>query len=207
MKPVLSHPISAPDCTSAKTCLRGLGWTALWLALLLAVGTLGRPPAALAHGPRLHGTGLVGFDKPVAAPPFTLPTVAGAEVSLAALRGRTVVLNFWATWCPPCVREMPSLERLSKALAADGVTVLAVSLDAGGLAQVQPFVARLGLSLPIALDPLGDVGDAYGARDLPVTFVLDAQGRVVAAAKGERHWDGQPMIDYLRELARTKPRA
>ena len=181
------------------------GWV-LVLALLAPLAPFALVSgAALAHGPQHHGARLVPFGHPVPALDFDLPALGEGRSSLTALRGRYVLLNFWATWCPPCVREMPSLERLARMLPGDRFGVLAVALDAEGGDKVRPFVARLGLTFPIALDPEGRVGDAYGARDLPTTFLIDPQGRVVAAGKGERTWDAPEMVEYLRELIAAAP--
>jgi len=169
-------------------------------AALLVSGMPGLLPAVWAHPPQYHKARLIAFDRPLPAPVFNLAGLDGRKLSLADLRGHTVLLNFWATWCPPCVHEMPSLQRLSKAMKGRRFLVLAVALDMEGADKVAPFVKKLGLTFPVLVDPSGDVGETYGARDLPTTFVLDTQGRVVAAAKGAQEWDAPNVVDYLREL-------
>jgi peroxiredoxin len=164
------------------------------LSLALAAG------GANAHDPKYHGVRLVRFQRPIPAPEFTLPDPQGRPVRLGDLRGRWVLLNFWATWCPPCVQEMPSLERLSRAMAERPFTVLAISLDVEGAAKVKPFAAHLGLTFPIVLDREGRVADRYGASDLPATFILDPAGQVVLAAKGARDWASPEILAYLQEL-------
>lgn len=168
--------------------------------VLVTLLTIAYAGLAWAHSPQLHGAKLVEFNRPQPAPGFTVQAPDGAPVTLADFEGRYVLLNFWATWCPPCVKEMPTLERLAREMADAPFTVLAVSLDEEGAAKVVPFVERVGVTFPVALDPQSKVADAYGAYDLPSTFLIDPQGRVVLAAKGERDWAEPGLVAYLREV-------
>ncbi|MGG5811313.1 TlpA disulfide reductase family protein [Falsiroseomonas sp. CW058] len=128
----------------------------------------------------------------------------GRETRFEAFRGRALVVNFWATWCPPCVAEMPALDRLHGMLAREGIEVLALSSDRGGRAQVEPFYARTGIRhLPIWLDPRGAAGRALGVRGLPTTLILDRRGLEVARLEGEAEWDHPQMVAALRRLTRT----
>ncbi len=156
--------------------------------------------AALAHGPQGHKIRMVAFNRPLPAPGFTLPDPAGNPVALADFRGRYVLLNFWATWCPPCLREMPSMERLSTSISKRSFVVLGVSLDKEGAVKVNPYLKRLGVTFPIVLDTDSKIATLYGTRDLPSTFLIDPQGRVILAAKGERDWAAAEMIEYFQEL-------
>lgn len=174
----------------------GVRSVACGLALVLALAAA----PLWAHAPRFHQAPLVEFERPVPAPELALRTVAGAPVRLEDFRGRYVLVNFWATWCPPCVRELPSLERLSRTLADAPFTVLAVSVDAEGAPKVRPFLARMGVTFPVALDPDSRAAGRYGARDLPATFLVDPHGRVIVAAKGERDWAHPNLVEYLREV-------
>jgi thiol-disulfide isomerase/thioredoxin len=127
----------------------------------------------------------------------------GRETGFEAFRGRGLVVNFWATWCPPCIAEMPSLDRAQAFLAREGITVLALSSDRGGRAVVEPFYARTRLrELGIWLDPRGAAGRALGVRGLPTTILLDRAGREVARLEGEAEWDRPEMLAAIRRLTR-----
>ena len=169
-----------------------------WALCLLALAAL--PAPGLAHPPAQHHFALTAFTPPVAAPTFVLPGPSGVPLRLADFRGRVVLLNFWATWCPPCIAEMPSMERLHQSLQERGLVVLAVSVDTEGVAKVTPFLQRLGLTFSVALDPHGAVSRKYGAADLPSSFLIDRQGRVVAAATGRRDWFSASARSYVEEL-------
>ncbi len=169
------------------------------ICVLVVAGAL-TAGLALAHGPRVHNARLVEFNRPLPAPGFTLSDPDGNPISLSDFRGKFVLLNFWATWCPPCVKEMPSMERLAKLFAQRPFVVLGISLDLEGAEIVKPFLARLGVTFPIVLDPRGTMARAYGARDLPSTFLLNPEGNVIAAAKGEREWDSKDLVEYLTEV-------
>lgn len=141
--------------------LVGAGW--IWVNRLPGGNTItaagGLPPAPAVGHP---------------APAFTLTSVTGEPVDLAALRGQPVVLNFWATWCPPCRAELPELQAASERLAGQ-VAVVGVN-QVEPAAQVADFAQRLGLTFTIPLDERGQVSHAYGVRSLPTTFFIDRTG-------------------------------
>ena len=151
------------------------------------------------HSAARHSVRLVEFNPPASAPDFRLPVLNGGSVSLAHYRGRFLLLNFWATWCPPCLKEMPSMERLSRRLSDYPFAVLAVSLDEEGSAEVATFIEKLAVTFTIALDPDSKVAAVYGGTQLPTTFLIDPGGRVVAAAKGERDWGSENVFEFLVE--------
>jgi peroxiredoxin len=134
------------------------------------------------------------------APDFRLPSLQGGEVELRSVRGRPVVLNFWATWCPPCVVEMPSLERLHKTLGPEGLAVLAVSADEDE-ARLRRFVEENALTLPVLRDPGGrTAASAYRTTGYPETFVLDRNGIVQQHYVGPAEWDTPEAIAHFRHL-------
>ena len=165
--------------------------TALALALAFAEPRLA---AAADPAPPLRGAFGENFtllDPPVPAPLEAFTDLAGTPVRLADFQGQVVVLNFWATWCAPCVREMPSLDRLQAALGDRGLSVVAVSIDRGGAKIVRPFATRLGLDdLGLYLDAKAALFKAFGVTGMPTTFLIDRRGQIVGAYPGAAEWDG-----------------
>lgn len=132
----------------------------------------------------------------------------GREMRFESLRGRGLVVNFWATWCPPCVVEMPSLDRAHAALARDGIEVLAVSNDRAGRTVVEPFWQRTGLRhMGMWFDRGGALGRSLGVRVLPTTIILDRRGLEVARLAGDAEWDHPEMLAAIRRLVRVTPPA
>lgn len=117
------------------------------------------------------------------APDFTLPTLDGRSVSLSGLRGKPVVINFWATWCAPCRDEMPLLQAVATRHAASGLTVLAIDVQEGE-ALVQAFVDEFGLTFPVLLDKTGEVVSRYRVRGLPTTVFVDRSGNIQSVYLG-----------------------
>jgi len=134
------------------------------------------------------------------APNFRLTDLSGREYRLSDLRGKIVFLNLWATWCPPCRDEMPSMERLHRRLAGDDFIILAVSEDAQGARAVAPFVQQLGLTFPVLLDADGNLPRKYGVTGYPETFVIDRAGRVIQHVIGPEDWGSDQMYLYFQRL-------
>jgi thiol-disulfide isomerase/thioredoxin len=143
-------------------------------------------------------------DKPT--PPLARADLAGKRVDLNDLRGRVVVVNFWATWCEPCREEMPSLGRLQEKLKGKPFTVLAVNYGESS-ARVADFVRKEGWSVPVLLDPDKETAGAWGAKGLPMTFLVDARGRVRYYAFGERDWSEGESLRAVEKLLAEAPRA
>jgi peroxiredoxin len=133
------------------------------------------------------------------APGFTLKTDSGMEISRAKFGGKVLVLNFWATWCPPCVEEIPSLNEMQKQLGGSGVVVLAVSVDKNEQAYRQ-FLQRAGVSFQTVRDPAANVSADYGTFKYPETYVIDRGGKVVQKIIGPTDWTDPKMISYIRSL-------
>ncbi len=131
---------------------------------------------------------------------FTLPDLDGKSVRLSDLRGRVVLINFWATWCPPCRAEMPSMNDLYKDYRDKGLEILAISIDVDGRRVVAPFVEKYGLTFPVLLDPKMDVGSRIQVRGIPSTYLLDKQGRVAGLEVGPRDWNRSSLRRLLDEL-------
>jgi peroxiredoxin len=142
---------------------------------------------------------LVRPPRPKFADDFTIATATGTSFRLSAHRGRPVFMNFWATWCPPCLEEMPAMERLWRAQKDAGLVMLAVTIDANPK-LVAPFVERHGFTFPVGLDAKMELAHTYGVRALPSSFVIDRDGRLAAVAIGPRAWDNvaaQSLIERL----------
>ena len=146
-------------------------------------------------------------------PPMRLAALDGRTVDFAALRGKVVLVNLWATWCPACRAELPQLDRLQMEMADDGVQVVAVAVDRGGRAVVEPFVRALKLRhLAVVLDPGGMVGYAdadnrnrapFALYGMPISYVVDAGGRIVGYMPGDADWTSPAGRDLLRFYRRS----
>ncbi len=120
------------------------------------------------------------------APQFTLPDLEGKDVSLSDFKGKLVFLNFWATWCPPCRREIPHFVELVNKYGKDGFTVLGVALDPRDFAKVKPFAKEYGINYPVVYDKKR-VSELYGGiGSIPTTFVINRQGKIVLKIVGSR---------------------
>jgi peroxiredoxin len=150
-----------------------------------ATGTAGRGPSV---DEALRAFDLIKPARQKAAEDFTLKTLDGGTFRLADQRGKVVLVNFWATWCPPCLEEMPAMQRLWAKHKDAGFVLVAVSLDADPK-KVPPFTTAHNLTFTIALDPKMEVADKYGVRALPSSFVVDRDGVLGGLALGPRHWD------------------
>ena len=139
-----------------------------------------------------------------AAPPIELPTTDGAQMSLQQLRGKVVLVNFWATWCEPCITELPSLQRLRDMLAADGFEVLAVNYQEGP-ARIDAFVRKAELSLPVVRDTDGSVAKSWNARVFPASYLVDRDGRIRYAIGGATDWTDPSAVRTIRTLLAPKP--
>ena len=138
---------------------------------------------------------------PKPAPALKLKDLDGTAHDLAQLKGRVVLINFWATWCPPCRREMPSMERLSQTLQGEAFSVLAV--DVGEDADtIGAFNDQFDTppTFPILLDTRSQVMQAWKVAGLPTTFLVDKQGRIVASAIGGREFDHPEIVSAIRAL-------
>ncbi|MBI1245998.1 MAG: redoxin domain-containing protein [Alphaproteobacteria bacterium] len=166
--------------------------------------------AAAARAPQFRGAmgPFQTLDRPVPAPAIAFKDAEDEAHTLADFKGRLVVLNFWATWCAPCVEEMPSLDRLQATVVDEGMAVVAISLDRAGMRQVAPFFAMHDLrKLPVYLDPTGASMRAFKIRGLPTTIVIDAEGRETGRLEGAATWDSKEALALLRALRGELPAA
>jgi thiol-disulfide isomerase/thioredoxin len=165
-----------------------------FLALFLAgVLLTNAPPQAQAAEVKLMQTMAANLAAP------TLQFSDGERpVSLSAFEGKYVLANFWATWCAPCIQEMPALHRLSEKLEKKSVVVVAISQDEAGPAQVRPFVEKLKLSrLTILYDMEKSAIQAYALRGLPTTFLISPTGMLLARLEGSAAWDEGALAEQV----------
>jgi thiol-disulfide isomerase/thioredoxin len=127
--------------------------------------------------------GAVGTVRGAQAPDFSLPAVDGRTLHLADLRGKAVLVNFWATWCGPCKIEMPWFVELQKQYGPQGLEILGVALDDSGKEAITKFTQEMGVNYPILLGT-DKVGDAYGVQGLPTTYYVGRDGRIVGRTFG-----------------------
>lgn len=171
-------------------------------AVVLAT-LLGSLPAEARH---LAPLGVQELTEKLVAPAFVLPTTSGHPTSLKEFRGSLVLLNFWATWCPPCVAEMPDLEKLYREFKAEGLVIVAVSIDTEGGKAVAPFWEKMGLTFPSLLDPSREVATRYGAWALPTSFLISPEGDVIARIPGPRDWHTDRARAVFKNLLPGKTR-
>lgn len=170
-------------------CLPALGWAAFTLSHRLVAG--GNTPPELRQ--------FIPADPPRPAPAISVTDGAGNALTLADLRGRFVLVNLWATWCEPCIREMPSLDRLQATLGGADFAILLISQDRGGERVVAPFFEKLGLArLKTYLDPQSTAGHAFAVRGLPTSILVDRDGNALGQVEGAMDWDAAPAQALLR---------
>ena len=131
------------------------------------------------------------------APSFSVTTESGRRISSSEFGGRLLVLNFWATWCPPCVEEMPSLDDFARQMTKDGVVVLGVSIDKNEGAYKQ-FLKQASVSFEVTRDPQADIPTDYGTFKWPETYVIDRNGRVVQKMVGPKTWTDPKIVNSIR---------
>ncbi|MQA89784.1 MAG: redoxin domain-containing protein [Gemmatimonas sp.] len=146
------------------------------------------------------------------APDFTATDFEGREVSLSQLRGEVVFLNVWATWCPPCREEMPSMQRLYEKLGPEGLRIVAVSIDTPAGSQdrsgrpggnVGSFVQEHGLMFDVWLDPAGEIQRVYRTLGVPESVIIGRDGSIAKKVIGSTNWDTEENIALIRQLLRS----
>jgi thiol-disulfide isomerase/thioredoxin len=143
---------------------------------------------------------------PIAPPPLKFTDAKGRRLSLADYGGHVLVVNLWATWCGPCVDEIPSLATLAAQIEPFGGLVLPISIDTGGAQAVQPFYTQHNITnLPVLLDPDGDNLDLLNTDGVPVTLIINVEGKLVARLDGGANWNTPKIQALLEALLPAKP--
>ena len=135
------------------------------------------------------------------APEVVVTSLAsGSTLKLSDLKGKVVLLNFWATWCPPCREEIPSMMNLNKTMAGKPFQMVAVSIDEGGKPDIESFFKESGFMLPTYLDASGASVKSYGITGVPESFIIDKQGVIVKKIIGGVTWDSPEVVSFLEGL-------
>lgn len=166
---------------------------------------LSLPILALLHCLLAGGTGAaeapIQITEPTPLPILAFETMSGQPTSLDTFKGKVVVLNLWATWCAPCRKEMPSLDRLQARFADRPVTVLALSVDRAGPERVQAFLDEIGVKhLQVYRDPKAAATRTLRVPGLPATILVDKEGREVGRVLGIAEWDGPQAVEAVQRL-------
>ena len=142
----------------------------------------------------------VAIEDNLPAPDFTFPGLDGKKVSLYDYKGKVVLVNIWATWCPPCVEEMPSMEKLYRKFKGENFEILAVSIDEPGLKAVAPFMKKSNLTFPALIDSEGAIKAVYGITGIPESFIIDQQGILLKKIVGPVDWATPNIFRFFRDL-------
>ncbi len=134
------------------------------------------------------------------APDISVQSLDGKNLALSTLKGKVVVLNFWATWCPPCREEIPSMMKLNSLMSGKQFQMVCVSVDEGGKPAVEEYFRKSGNMLPAYIEPTGQAAKQYGITGVPETFVIDKQGIVVKKVIGGLDWSSPEVVAFLEGL-------
>lgn len=146
------------------------------------------------------GQRFVRWQTPRALPAVTFADESGRPITFEQFRGRVALLNIWATWCVPCRKEMPTLDRLQAQLGGPDFEVVALSIDQDGIAAVRKFYQEIGIKhLRIYNDPTADVTARLNILGIPATLLIDREGREVGRALGPAEWDAPDVVELIRE--------
>ncbi|NVN89480.1 MAG: TlpA family protein disulfide reductase [Desulfuromonadales bacterium] len=168
----------------------------LFLCLVIVFATL---TACDRKTPGLSGKPITAVEK-MPAPDITVTALNGDKLRLFDLKGNVVVLNFWATWCPPCREEIPSMMKLNSVMNGKPYRMVAVSMDEGGKPAIEEFFRTSGYLLPAYTDPDGKAAAAYGVTGFPETFVIDKGGVIIKKIVGPLDWSAPDTISSLEDL-------
>lgn len=144
--------------------------------------------------------GIAKSKKSKPAPDFSVRDIQGNEVRLEDFKGKVIFLNFWATWCEPCKKELPSMQRLYESLDRDKFEILAVSIDRGNEDRVREFVNKYNLTFPVLIDPDQKIRKRYFVMGLPTSYLIDTHGTLQGFVSGAREWDSEDSKQVMLSL-------
>lgn len=173
------------------------------LLLLTAVSACSEQPGEAREAPAgtKSESGFVLWERPRAVPPLAFENADGHAIALQNFDGKVVVLNVWATWCPPCRAEMPTLDNLQAKRGGDDLEVLALSIDQAGPKVVREFFDEIGIKhLRLYIDPTAQALDILDIAGIPATLLIDRQGRELGRLIGAAEWDSPQMLRFLGEV-------
>lgn len=170
--------------------------------MILLLGCLALAGAAEKpwYATRLEELGFFVFDPPFQFQDFKVVDIKGSSILRTSTKGKIVLLNFWATWCPPCREEIPSIESLSKSMAGKKFEIFAVSVGEDA-ATVKSFVAEQKMSYPVYLDTRNLLSRTYASQGIPTTYLLDKNGKFIAGVVGSYKYDSPAFVAFLSELS------
>ncbi len=181
-----------------------MAFGAFWV-LYVIFSVAGNPPmgadAATKTAVYLEDFEVWSFPQELA--PFTITTDEGETRSIGDFEGKVILINIWATWCPPCVEEMPALDRLQQIFKEEDFEVVAVSIDRGGVPKIREFYERRKISsLPVYSDQTLKISRELGQGTLPVSVLISAKGKELGRINGPAVWDGEPALRLIRKVLR-----
>jgi peroxiredoxin len=139
------------------------------------------------------------------APDFHLEGLNGQKVQLNALKGKIIILNFWATWCGPCKEEMPSMEALYQHYKERDFVLLTISVDYGGPEPVKKFIEKHHYRFPVLLDPKGKTLDLFEINKIPATLIIDKKGKMIGRVIGPRNWNSPEVFSLVDQMIHGGP--
>ena len=187
---------------SSKNLLRGLIAIGL-IAAIFFIPQLAKAQVSTEAEKAFRDAGLTLLNKRQEPVDFTLPLLNGGNAALSSYKGKVIILNFWATWCPPCRAEMPSMETLYQRLKSRGLELLAVDLDEDK-ASVQQFIRNGRFTFPVLLDEGGKIGSKYVISAIPTSFIIDREGKIVGKVIGSISWDNPKVIAAFEALLKSR---
>ena len=168
--------------------------------VFLAITTLLVVWSLKQNNPSFQSANQVPIRVGLPAPDFTLPGLDGKKVSLSDYRGKVVFVNIWATWCPPCVEEMPSMQNLYQKLKSENFEIMAVSIDSQGAKVVAPFMKKYKLTFPALIDSMGTSKRIYKTTGVPESYIIDKDGILAKKVIGPLDWSQPDILRLFRDL-------